>query len=94
MAEEENEAPETAPENTAEPAESSSEIGANRFLVKERYEIDYAQPLPWLDSNGAKAFRVIDRIDTKRGLLPCFAATPPARARPFFLMSNPSNAAA
>ncbi len=70
MAEEENEAPETAPENTAEPAESSSEIGANRFLVKERYEIDYAQPLPWLDSNGAKAFRVIDRIDTKRGLCP------------------------
>ncbi len=53
MAEEENEAPETAPENAAEPAESSSEIGTNRFLVKERYEIDYAQPLPWLDSNGA-----------------------------------------
>lgn len=79
MAEEENEAPETAPENTAEPAESSSEIGANRFLVKERYEIDYAQPLPWLDSNGAKAFRVIDRIDTKRGLfaLLCSNATCP-----------------
>lgn len=79
MAEEENEAPETAPENTAEPAESSGEIGANRFLVKERYEIDYAQPLPWLDSNGAKAFRVIDRIDTKRGLfaLLCSNATCP-----------------
>lgn len=79
MAEEENEAPEMAPENTAEPAESSSEIGANRFLVKERYEIDYAQPLPWLDSNGAKAFRVIDRIDTKRGLfaLLCSNATCP-----------------
>lgn len=79
MAEEENEAPETAPENTAEPAESSSEIGTNRFLVKERYEIDYAQPLPWLDSNGAKAFRVIDRIDTKRGLfaLLCSNATCP-----------------
>lgn len=79
MAEEENEAPETAPENAAEPAESSSEIGTNRFLVKERYEIDYAQPLPWLDSNGAKAFRVIDRIDTKRGLfaLLCSNATCP-----------------
>ena len=65
MAEEENEAPETLPE---ENTEKSSEVGANKFLVKERYEIDYSQPLPWLDSNGAKAFRVIDRIDTKRGL--------------------------
>ena len=68
MAEEENEALETVFENNTEAAESNNEIGSNRFLVKERYEIDYSQPLPWLDSNGAKAFRVIDRIDTKRGL--------------------------
>ena len=43
MAEEENEAPETLPE---ENTEKSSEVGANKFLVKERYEIDYSQPLP------------------------------------------------
>lgn len=65
MAEEENEAPEVAPQPEAE---SGNEIGANKYLVKERFEIDYSQPLPWLDNNGAKAYRVIDRIDTKRGL--------------------------
>lgn len=66
MAEAENEvSEETVPQ--PEP-ESNGEIGANKFLVKERFEIDYAQPLPWLDCNGAKAYRVIDRIDTKRGL--------------------------
>ncbi len=65
-AEEENEAPEEKPVQPE--TESNGEIGANKFLVKERFEIDYAQPLPWLDCNGAKAYRVIDRIDTKRGL--------------------------
>lgn len=66
MAEAENEvSEETVPQ--PEP-ESNGEIGANKFLVKERFEIDYAQSLPWLDCNGAKAYRVIDRIDTKRGL--------------------------
>lgn len=66
MAEAENEVTE---EPQAQPeTESNGEIGANKFLVKERFEIDYAQPLPWLDCNGAKAYRVIDRIDTKRGL--------------------------
>lgn len=66
MAEAENEVTE---ESLIQPeTESNGEIGANKFLVKERFEIDYSQPLPWLDCNGAKAYRVIDRIDTKRGL--------------------------
>lgn len=69
MAEAENELPEeTPPQPEAESTEGNGEIGANKFLVKERFEIDYTQPLPWLDCNGAKAYRVIDRIDTKRGL--------------------------
>lgn len=65
MADEENEAPDIVP---AGDAERSSEIGNDKFLVKERFEIDYSQPLSWLDNNGAKAFKVIDRIDTKRSL--------------------------
>ena len=66
MAEAENEVTE---ESLIQPeTESTGEIGASKFLVKERFEIDYSQPLPWLDCNGAKAYRVIDRTDTKRGL--------------------------
>ena len=45
-AEEENEAPEEKPVQPE--TESNGEIGANKFLVKERFEIDYAQPLPGL----------------------------------------------
>lgn len=65
MADEEIEVPETT---SPDDAESIQDVGSNKFLVKERYEIDYSSPLEWLNSNGAKAYKVIDRIDTKREL--------------------------
>lgn len=65
MADEENQTSEAVADDNAE---SNQNVENNKFLVKERYEIDYAQALPWLDNNGAKAYKVIDRIDTKRQL--------------------------
>lgn len=38
------------------------------YLVKERFEIDYNSPLPTLDTNGAKAFVVKDKINPQREL--------------------------
>ena len=38
------------------------------YLVKERFEIDYNSPLPELDTNGAKAFAVKDKINPQREL--------------------------
>lgn len=65
MADEENQTSEAIADDNAE---STQNVEGNKFLVKERYEIDYSQPLSWLDNNGAQAFKVIDRIDTKREL--------------------------
>ena len=50
-----------------------------KFLLKERFEIDFQRPLSWLDNNGAKAFAVTDRIDTSRRLfaLICCSETSP-----------------
>ena len=40
----------------------------NKVLFKERFEIDFSAPLPHLNSNGALAFLVSDRIDSARKL--------------------------
>lgn len=61
MAEAENTAPESA---DTTPQDNSG----NTYLVKERFEIDYASPLPELDSNGAKAYAVKDKIKPEREL--------------------------
>ena len=51
----------------------------NRFLLKERFEIDFSQPISWLDNNSARAFAVTDRIDINRRLfaLICSKETSP-----------------
>ena len=38
----------------------------NTFILKERYTIDFSTPLSWLDSNGAKAYKVEDKINNKK----------------------------
>lgn len=49
--------------------EVSVEVPAeNTFLLKERFEIRFNQPLPEFDSNGAKAFEVKDNINPQRSL--------------------------
>ena len=51
----------------------------NRFLLKERFEIDFSQPISWLNNNSARAFAVTDRIDVNRRLfaLICSKETSP-----------------
>lgn len=71
MAEEENIAPETKTPEIAEesaPVEADTFSSENRYLVKERFEIDYGTPLPELDTNGAKAYAVKDKINPQREL--------------------------
>lgn len=48
-------------------------------LVKERYEVLFDTPIPQLDSNGAVAYKIIDKINTKRNLfaLICSNEIPP-----------------
>lgn len=38
------------------------------YLVKERFEINFDAPLRWLDTNGALAYKVNDKIDPRRDL--------------------------
>lgn len=38
----------------------------NTYILKERYTIDFSTPLTWLDSNGAKAYKVEDKINDKK----------------------------
>ncbi len=40
----------------------------NFYTVKERFEIDYNQPLPAFDTNGAKAYAVKDKINPQKEL--------------------------
>lgn len=44
------------------------EVKNNKYLLKERFEIDYSTPLEWLNNNGAKAYKVEDKIDPKKEL--------------------------
>ena len=52
---------------------------AGKYLMKERFEIDFAEHISWLDNNGAKAYAVSDRIDSTRRLfaLVCSNETSP-----------------
>ena len=63
----------------AQNASSQPKLDNQKFLLKERFEIDFSRPLVWLDNNGGKAFAVSDRIDTTRRLfaLICCGETPP-----------------
>lgn len=40
----------------------------NKVLLKERYDINFNAPMEYLNCNGARAYRVNDRIDTRREL--------------------------
>ena len=40
----------------------------NTYILKERYTIDFSSPLTWLDNNGAKAYKVEDKINDKKEL--------------------------
>lgn len=65
MADEElNSAPDAAEEN----ADTIFEVKNNKYLLKERYEIDFSTPLEWLNANGAEAYKVEDKIDSKKEL--------------------------
>ena len=49
--------------------QSKNGSGENdKFLMKERFEIDFSEHLTWLDNNSAKAYPVTDRIDSTRRL--------------------------
>ncbi|MDD4556838.1 MAG: hypothetical protein PHE89_05900 [Alphaproteobacteria bacterium] len=50
--------------------EETTKKSENKFLLKNRYEINFDAPIQWLNNNGAKAFEVTDRINTK---VPLFA---------------------
>ena len=43
-------------------------IVEQNYLLKERFEIRFGEPLPELDSNGAKAYEVKDNINPQRRL--------------------------
>lgn len=49
-------------ENTGDASENTG------IVLKERYEINYAKPLPDYDTNGAKAYTVIDKVSQSRRL--------------------------
>lgn len=60
-------------DKAAESAEQALEQGAEKVdkkkvLLKERYDINFNAPLENLNSNGARAYKVSDRIDTRREL--------------------------
>lgn len=58
-------APSPLEENSAQKEESATE---NSYLVKERFEINYNIPIPELNTNGAKAYIVKDKINPQREL--------------------------
>lgn len=70
MAEEDK--PQTNPEETSEQTQVQKENVASsekkKILLKERFEINFNAPLENLNCNGAKAYKVNDRIDTRREL--------------------------
>ncbi len=66
---EEKSAQEKTEESTSSNVEQSKERTENKkVLLKERYEINFNAPLENLNCNGAKAYKVNDRIDTRREL--------------------------
>lgn len=89
--------PETTPEDIEQEVEIYAENEAKaedasingRFLLKERYEIDFSSHLDWLDNNSARAYSVIDRIDASKKLfaLICSNETAPRLSILSFLKS-------
>ena len=67
------------PAKNEEPTAEAVESMNNVFLLKERFEINFEEPLPNLDTNGAKAFAVKDHITPQRSLfaLVCSNETSP-----------------
>ena len=65
-------AEENTPQKNAEEssvkAEDSEKIEKKNFLLKERYEINFNAPLEKYNCNGALAYSVRDRIDSRREL--------------------------
>ncbi len=64
---------------TDEPTADAVESVNNVFLLKERFEINFKEPLPELDTNGATAYAVKDHITPQRNLfaLVCSNETSP-----------------
>lgn len=65
----------TTPEEMPEQQEQINEKNEKKIvLLKERYEINFRAPLDNLNCNGAKAYKVNDRIDTRRELFALVAS--------------------
>ena len=61
--------PEQETISTPNPIEPTDLIGKdNTYILKERYTIDFSSPITWLDNNGAKAYKVEDKINDKKEL--------------------------
>ncbi len=55
-------------QKTEASVEDTGQTTPGNFLLKERYEIRFDQPLPQYDSNGAPAYEVKDNINPQRNL--------------------------
>lgn len=64
--------------------ETPGRKSGNNVLLKERFEINFDIPLTWLDNNGAKAYKVTDRIDPKRELFALICGTETAPRSSYF----------
>lgn len=63
------------------------------IVLKERFEINISRPLPQLDTNGAKAFEVVDKINPSRLLfaLVCFDGYPRLSYLPYMKSIDSNN---
>ncbi len=77
----------------AEEQKAGNQSANNKYLMKERFEIDFSTPIPWLDNNAAKAYAVTDRIDAGRRLfaLICSNETSPRTSLLAYLKSIENN---
>ena len=60
---------------TEDNKKASTPVGITSFLLKERFEIRFDQPLPKLDSNGALAYEVKDNINPQRNIFALVCST-------------------
>lgn len=87
MAEEDLE--QTPPPET--PVETPPAAGKESiYILKERYTIDFSSPMVWLDTNGAKAYKVEDKSMTNANFSPSSAITSLLREALCSLTSNQS----
>ncbi len=77
-------------ENEQEQVQEAERDFDEKFLLKERYEIDFSNPMPWLDNNSGKAYAAVDRIDATKKLfaLVCSNLTSPRLSILSFLKST------